>query len=68
MARLRITWKKSAIGYHHNQRETIRALGLRRLHHSVEREDNPVVRGMLHKIQHLVTIEEVDEGQEHHGT
>ena len=68
MARLRITWRKSAIGYRRDQRETIRALGLRRLHHSVEREDTPVVRGMLHKVQHLVTIEEVGEGQERHGT
>ncbi len=60
MATLRITWTKSAIGYAHDQKATIRALGLKRLHHSVEHEDNRGIRGMALKVRHLVTVEEVD--------
>ena len=59
MARLRITWKKSAIGYTRDQKATIRALGLRRLNHSVENDDTPAIRGMAFKVKHLVTVEEV---------
>ncbi len=62
MARLRVTWKKSAIGYHRDQRATIRALGLRRLHHVVVVEDTPDVRGMIHKVEHLIHVEPLDEG------
>ncbi|PWH16340.1 MAG: 50S ribosomal protein L30 [Ardenticatenia bacterium] len=57
--RLRITWTKSAIGYSERQKRTIRALGLRRLGHTVEHEDTPVIRGMLDKIRHLVQVQEV---------
>ena len=60
MSKLRVTYKKSAIGYASDQRRTIEALGLRRLHHVVEHEDSPSVRGMLHKVRHLVQVEEVD--------
>ena len=59
MARLRITWTKSAIGYAERQKRTIRALGLKRLRHSVEHDDTPAIRGMAGKVKHLVTIEEV---------
>ena len=59
MARLRITWTKSAIGYAKDQKATIRALGLKRLHHTVEHEDNRVIRGMARKVDHLVTVEEL---------
>lgn len=59
MAKLRITWTKSAIGYAERQKRTIRALGLKRLRHSVEHDDNPTIRGMADKVKHLVTIEEV---------
>lgn len=59
MAKLRITWVKSAIGYEERQKRTIRALGLKRLHHSVEHDDNPTIRGMAHKVQHLVAVEEI---------
>ena len=59
MARLRITWTKSAIGYAERQKRTIRALGLKRLRHSVEHDDTPATRGMADKVRHLVTIEEV---------
>ena len=61
MAKVRITYKKSAIGYNEKQKLTIKALGLRRLHHSVEREDTPTIRGMIMKVSHLVTVEEVAE-------
>jgi large subunit ribosomal protein L30 len=57
--RVRITWTKSAIGYSVRQKGTIRALGLRRLGHSVEHEDTPVIRGMIHKVRHLVEVQEV---------
>ena len=59
MAKLRITWKKSAIGYAKDQKATVRALGLRKLHQSVEHEDSPQIRGMAHKVRHLVTMEEI---------
>ena len=59
MGKLRITWKKSAIGYREDQKGTIRALGLRRLGQSVEHGDSPQVRGMIHKVKHLVNVEEV---------
>ena len=59
MATLRITWVKSAIGYAKNQKDTVRALGLRRLHHTVEQQDVPSIRGMIHKVEHLVSVEEV---------
>jgi large subunit ribosomal protein L30 len=56
---LRITWIKSGIGYSESQKATIRALGLRRLGQSVERPDNDSIRGMVHKIRHLVEVEEI---------
>ncbi|HXG42727.1 MAG TPA: 50S ribosomal protein L30 [Dehalococcoidia bacterium] len=59
MPRLRITWRKSAIGYRRDQKETIRALGLKRLGHTVEHEDTPAIRGMVFKVRHLLTVEEV---------
>ncbi len=61
MARLRITWKKSGIGFERNQQATIRSLGLRRLNQTVEREDTPVVRGMLHKVRHMVQVDEIED-------
>ena len=63
MASLRIQWFRSLIGYERDQRRTIRALGLRRLHQTVEREDTPTIRGMLHKVRHLVKVEEAEGGQ-----
>jgi large subunit ribosomal protein L30 len=61
VGRLRITWKKSAIGYQTDQKRTIRALGLRRLGQTVEHSDSRTVRGMITKVRHLVAIEEVKE-------
>ena len=60
MSKLRITYVKSAIGYPERQKETIRSLGLRRLHQTVEHEDAPSIRGMIEKVKHLVKVEEVD--------
>lgn len=60
VAKLRITWRKSAIGYARDQKATIRALGLRRLHHSVEHPDTPSIRGMAQKVKHLVLVEEIN--------
>ncbi len=59
MATLRIKWVKSAIGYSKDQKATIRALGLHKLQQTVEHEDNPVMRGMIRKVNHLVKVEEV---------
>ena len=58
--RLRVTWVKSAIGYSQRQKETIRALGLRRLGDRVEKEDSPSLRGMVQKVSHLVKVEEIE--------
>ena len=60
MARLKITQTKSGIGYQRNQRETLRTLGLRRMHDTVVKEDRPEIRGMVATVPHLVTVEEVD--------
>jgi large subunit ribosomal protein L30 len=59
MSKLRITYKKSTIGYSKDQKGTVLALGLRKLHQVVIKPDNPAVRGMVFKVQHLVTVEEV---------
>ena len=57
--KLRITWKKSAIGYAGDQKRTIPALGLRRLGHTVEHGDTRAIRGMIGKVRHLVEVAEV---------
>jgi large subunit ribosomal protein L30 len=58
MAKLRIKWVRSAIGYPKDQKETIRSLGLRKLQHTVEHDDQPSIRGMINKVRHLVLVEE----------
>jgi large subunit ribosomal protein L30 len=55
---LRITQVRSAIGAKPKQRGTLRALGLRRINHTVEHPDRPEIRGMLAKVPHLVRVEE----------
>jgi len=55
---LRITWVKSSIGYSRDQKATIRALGLRRLGHSVVQPETPSIQGMVQKVSHLVEVEE----------
>ncbi|MBP8002193.1 MAG: 50S ribosomal protein L30 [Chloroflexi bacterium] len=59
MTKLRITYSKSAIGYKEDQKRTIKALGFRKLNQTVELDDTPAIRGMIHKVNHLVTVEEV---------
>ncbi|KAB8142160.1 50S ribosomal protein L30 [Chloroflexia bacterium SDU3-3] len=59
MAKLRITYAKSSIGYARDQKETVRALGLRKLNSVVVREDSNTLRGMIFKVKHLVKVEEV---------
>lgn len=64
MAKLKITLKRSPIGYEESQKRTVRALGLRKLHQSVIHEDTPTLRGMIAKVVHLVQVEPVDGAQE----
>jgi large subunit ribosomal protein L30 len=61
MPRLRIRWVKSSIGCKFDQKRTIKALGLRKLGGTVEHSDSPDVRGMISKVQHLVSVEEAKE-------
>jgi large subunit ribosomal protein L30 len=56
---LRITQKKSTIGFKEDQAKTIRALGLGKIGRTVEQVDNPAVRGMIFKVKHLVDVEEI---------
>ena len=58
---LRVTYVKSAIGYNVKQKQTIEALGLRRLQQVITHPDTPAVRGMINKVSHLVQVEEVEE-------
>ena len=60
MTKLKITQRKSAIGYRQNQRDTLRSLGLKRTNDVVVQEDRPEVRGMINTVRHIVTVEEVD--------
>ena len=55
---LRITLVRSPLGYSQRHKATVAALGLRRLHQTVEQADTPQVRGMLAKVGHLVKVEE----------
>ncbi|HXO67126.1 MAG TPA: 50S ribosomal protein L30 [Candidatus Dormibacteraeota bacterium] len=59
-ARLWVTYSKSAIGYSRDQKATVEALGLTRLHQTVEHADTPQIRGMIHKVQHLVKVAEAE--------
>ena len=59
MATIKIKQTKSRIGAPKDQRGTLDALGLRKLNHIVEHEDTPSIRGMVQKVAHLVTCEEV---------
>ena len=59
MAQLKVTQTKSSIGCKHNQRETLRTLGLKRIGDTKTVEDRPETRGMVHTVRHLVNVEEV---------
>ena len=60
MAQLKVTQTKSQIGGKQNQRDTLRSLGLKRIGHTVTKEDRPEIRGMVTTVRHLVTVEEVE--------
>ncbi len=64
MSRLRISLRRSVIGTRREHRETVRALGLRRIGQRVVRPDTPAVRGMVRAVSHLVSVEEVQDGEE----
>ena len=59
MGKLRITQVRSTIKRNEKQKRTIKALGLRRLHHTVEHPDVPQIRGMVKAVAHLVRVEEI---------
>jgi large subunit ribosomal protein L30 len=59
MSRIRVTYRKSAIGYARDQKATVAALGLKKLHHTVEHEDGPAIRGMIQKVRQLVSVDGV---------
>ena len=56
--KLEITLTRSVIGRPQDQRETVKALGLRKMNQTVEQQDNPAIRGMINKVSHLVTVKE----------
>ena len=58
MSTLRITQRKSRNGCDKRQIATLRSLGLRRIGHTVEQSDSPQIRGMIHKVRHLVSVED----------
>jgi len=60
MSKLKITYTKSSIGYNKSQKATVEALGLRKLNQTKEHDDTPVIRGMVKKVEHLVSVEEVN--------
>jgi large subunit ribosomal protein L30 len=61
MAKIKIEQKKSTIGCKKNQRDTVRSLGLKRIGDVVVQEDRPEIRGMVHTVRHLVTVETVSD-------
>ena len=68
MTKLRVTQTRSVIDRPKDQKDTVRRLGLLRIRHTVVKEDRPDIRGMLAKVRHLVSVEEVDrEGSERPG-
>ncbi len=55
--KIKVTLRKSAIGFDRKQKLVVQGLGLRRLNHTVELPDTPATRGMIHKVRHLVEVE-----------
>ena len=60
MAKLKIKWVRSSIGYPKDQKDTIKALGFHKLQNTVEHEDHHAIRGMIRKVSHLVQVEEIN--------
>ena len=58
MSTVRVTQRRSRNGANKRQADTLRSLGLRRIGHTVEHEDTPQLRGMVHAVRHLVEVEE----------
>ena len=56
MSRVAVTYTKSAIGYKYDQKATVAALGLKKLHQTVEHEDTASILGMIDKVRHLVSV------------
>jgi large subunit ribosomal protein L30 len=56
--RVKVTLVKSVIGFNRTQAKTVQGMGLRRINHSVELPDTAATRGMIHKVRHLVTVQE----------
>ena len=54
---VKVTLLKSPIGFNRNQATVVRSLGLRRIRHTVELKDTTEIRGLIHKVRHLVTVE-----------
>ena len=61
MATLKITLTRSLIGRPEDQRATVKALGLKKINTFVMQDDTPVIRGMVRKVEHLVTVEEIQD-------
>ena len=61
-SKIRVTLKKGVVGRPADQRGTVKALGLKRIGHTVEKDDRPEIRGMIFKVKHLVEVEEVPAG------
>ena len=59
MAKLKITQIKSGIDRTHRQKRTVRALGITKLHVPVVKEDTPQIQGMITKVRHLITVENI---------
>ncbi len=55
--KLKVTQVRSTIGFNKKQRDVIRSLGLRRIRHTIEVPDTPEMRGIIHKVRHLVVVE-----------
>ena len=63
MAQLKVQQTRSSIGRKANQRETLRSLGLKRIGDVVVKEDRPEIRGMVHTVRHLVTVDVIGEDE-----
>ena len=55
---VKVTLVKSPIGFKSNQGDVVRSMGLRRIRHTVELKDTPETRGLIHKVRHLVTVQD----------
>ena len=60
MGRLKVTQVRGKVGTLQQHRDTLRSLGLKRIGHTVVKEDRPEIRGMVETVRHMVTVEEVD--------